>query len=463
MHAAHSDACNCFFDAPYDFQITHLNMPPSFFELVANCDLSPVVCITLGGESVLQHQLEICRDKVKHFVNIYGPTETFWCTAKEYDIDDSTKHVSSNIIGLPLPYVTYYVLDAHLQPMPVGVVGELYIGGDGVGRGYLNHPDLTRKAFIKNPFNSNDGSRIYKTGDKVKLLSDGSIFFIGRNDGQVKIRGQRVELGEVEMALRSLSSSVTRAVVLVHEHSLVGFVTPGNVDSSVLKTGVSKVLPPYMVPSVVLSMDFIPTTLSGKVDHHALFSLLANSKAAHISGGIFSSHEERMVPNSPLEEAVLAIYRKELQNEGMGMASDFFESGGDSLKAVRIVACLRALHKEHTELQAGRGFSTLLVTDILQQSTPGALLQFCIGCSSTKQPLMPTLPIVPRPTEMRLQAPASFQQATMYSGGDPAAFYYMLLEFGAIGKLDVEALKMALAFLWRRHQVLRTTLILQVP
>ncbi len=296
----------------------------------------------------------------------------------------------------------------------------------------------------------------------VKLLSDGSIFFIGRNDGQIKIRGQRVALGEVETALRSVSSYVTRAVVLVHEQSLVGFVTPGSVDGSAVKTGVSKVLPPYMVPSLVLSVDFIPITLSGKVDHHALLNLLVENKTAHRSVGIYSSHGQNVVPNSPLEEAVLAAYRRELQSEGMGMASDFFESGGDSLKAIRIVACLRALHEEHTELQAGRGFSTLLVTDILQWSTPGALLKFCIGCSA-KQPLMPTLPIVPRPTEMRLQAPASFQQATMYSGGDPAAFYYILLKFGAIGKLDVEALKMALAFLWRRHQVLRTTLILQVP
>ncbi|MCP3662479.1 MAG: amino acid adenylation domain-containing protein [Gammaproteobacteria bacterium] len=242
------------------------------------------------------------------------------------------------------------MLDKYQQLVPVGVIGELCIGGDGVGRGYLNRPNITRNAFIKNPFSSDGGNWIYKTGDMVKLLSDGSIFLIGRNDGQVKIRGQRVELGEVEMALRSVNSSVTQALVLVHEHSLVGFVTPGNVDSSVLKTGVAKVLPPYMVPSVVLSMDFIPITLSGKADQHALFSLLANSKAAHISGGIYSSREEHMVPNSPLEEAVLEIYRDELQNEGIEMVSDFIESGGDSLKAVRIVSYLRALNKERPKL-----------------------------------------------------------------------------------------------------------------
>ncbi len=263
-------------------------MTPSLFELVVNCDLTSVVCIDLGGERVLQHQLGIWRDKVEYFVISYGPTETtVACTAMEFD--ESTEHASSNIIGLPFPNVTYYVLDAHLQPLPVGVMGELYIGGDGVGRGYLNRPDLICKAFIKNPFSSNEGSRIYKTGDMVKLLPDGCIFFIGRNDGQVKIRGQRVELGEVEVALRSVNSSVTRAVVLTHEESLVGFVTPGSVDASAVRTSASKVLLSYMVPSVVLSVDFIPTTLSGKADRRALLSLLVESKAAHRSGVMRSS------------------------------------------------------------------------------------------------------------------------------------------------------------------------------
>ncbi len=353
-------------------------MTPSLFELVSSCDLPSVVCIALSGEYTPQHYMKAWQDKVKHFVIDYGPTETtIACTAVEFD--KNTEHVSSNVIGLPFPNVTYYVLDARLQPLPVGVMGELYIGGDGVGRGYLNRPDLTRKAFIKNPFSSDDGSRIYKTGDMVKLLPDGSIFFIGRNDGQIKIRGQRVEQGEVEVALRSMNSCINRAVVLVHEQSLVGFVTPGSVDASVVKTGVSKVLPPYMVPSVVLSMDFIPTTPSGKTDRHALLSILVENKAADRSGGIGSPPIQRVVPNSPLEEAVLAIYRKELQSEGMEMASNVFESGGDSLKAVRIVACLRALNEEHPEFQIGKGFSALSAMDILQQHMPGALLQSYLG------------------------------------------------------------------------------------
>ncbi|MCP4144097.1 MAG: hypothetical protein GY752_02295 [bacterium] len=148
------------------------------------------------------------------------------------------------------------------------------------------------------------------------------------------------------------------------------------------------------------------------------------------------------------------------------MASNFIENGGDSLKAVRIVASLRALHEEHPELQTDKGFSALSVTDILQQRTPGALLQSCLGCLLDVQLLTPGVPIVPRPTEMRLQAPTSFQQTTMYTGEQLAAshgYYNMAIRFGAVGKLNVEALKMALAFLWRRHQVLRTALVLQVP
>ncbi|MCP4089927.1 MAG: hypothetical protein GY746_09045 [Gammaproteobacteria bacterium] len=309
---------------------------------------------------------------------------------------------------------------------------------------------------------------MYKTGDMVKLLPDGSIFFIGRNDGQVKIRGQRVELGEVEMALQSMNPSITRAVVLVHEQNLVGFVIPGSVDGSAVKTSASKLLPHYMIPSVVLSVDFIPITLSGKVDQHALLSILVERKSTHRSGGIRSSPGQPVVPNSPLEDAVLAIYWKVLQNESMGMSSNFIDNGGDSLKAVRIVAYLRTLHEEHPELQVGKGFSTLLATDILQKHTPGALLQSCLGNSSAVQPLTTGMPIIPRPTEMILQAPASFQQTTMYTGEHLVAShrcsdYNEVIHFGAVGNLDVNALKMALAFLWRRHQVLRTALILQVP
>ncbi len=230
------------FDALHALQVSHLYMTPSLFDIVVSCNLPSLVCVILAGERVPQHQLKMWQDKVKDFVIAYGNTETVRATAM--DFDNRVKRASSNVIGFPLPHVSCYVLDKHRQPVPVGVMGELFIGGDGVGRGYLNRPDITRKAFIKNPFSSDDGSRIYKTGDMVKLLPDGSIFFIGRKDGQIKIRGQRVELGEVETALRSVNSSVTRAVVLVHEQSLVGFVAPGNVDASAVKTGGSEVLPP---------------------------------------------------------------------------------------------------------------------------------------------------------------------------------------------------------------------------
>ncbi len=451
------------FDASYALQITHLCMTPSIFELIVECDFPTLVCITLAGEHVLQHQLKIWQDKVQHFVIGYGPTETDMCTAMEFN--SSVEHRSSSIIGRPLPNVTYYVLDTHMQPVPVGVVGELYIGGDCVARGYLNRADLTRKTFIKNPFISDHGSRIYKTGDMVKLLANGFIYIIGRKDGQVKIRGHRVELGEVEATLQSVNSCIIRAVVLVDDKSLVGFVTPGSVDASAVKNDASKVLPSYMVPSVVLSVDFIPITLSGKVDRNALLHLLIKSKSAHRNGGISSPLVQHVVPNSPLEEAVLAIYRRVLKREGIGMDSDFIENGGDSLKAAHIVASLHALHNEHPELQIDKGFS---VTDILQQNTPGALLQSCIGCLSSIQLLNPRMSIVPRATEMRLRAPASFQQITMYTGDHlmtPQAHsdFNVLIAFGAIGKLDIKALEMARAFLGRRHQVLRTALTLQVP
>eukprot|EP01084_Bolivina_argentea_P225641 381245_1 len=137
-------------------KVSHLYVTPSLFDVVASCDLPSLVCVILAGERVPQHQLEMWQDKVNNFVIAYGNTETVWATAM--DFDNSAERAPSNIIGFPLPHVSCYVLDAHLQPLPVGVMGELYIGGDGVGRGYLNRSDLTRKAFIKNPFSSDDGS-----------------------------------------------------------------------------------------------------------------------------------------------------------------------------------------------------------------------------------------------------------------------------------------------------------------
>ncbi len=174
---------------------------------------------------------------------------------------------------------------------------------------------------------------------------------------------------------------VTCVAVLAPEQSLMGFVTPGNMGASAVKTGASKVLLPYMVPSVVLSVDFIPTTLSGKADWRALLCLLVDSKAAHGNSGIKSSHGQYVAPNSPLEEVILTIYRKGPQDEGIGMDSDFIGNGGDFLKAVCIVASLRTLHEEHTELQTGRGFLSLSAMNILQYHTPGALLKSCIGSS----------------------------------------------------------------------------------
>ncbi len=150
-------------------------MTPSFFQLIVKCKFPSLLCVILGGEHVPQHQLEVWWAKVKHVVVAYGMTETT-IVSTVVEFSESTEHTSSNIIGLPFPNVTYYVLDIHMQPLPVGAMGELYIGGGGVGRGYLNRPDLTCETFIKNPFCPNNRSRIYKTGDMITLLPDGSIF-----------------------------------------------------------------------------------------------------------------------------------------------------------------------------------------------------------------------------------------------------------------------------------------------
>ncbi len=271
-------------------------MTPSCFELIVNCELPSVVFIALGREKMRHHHMKMWRDKVKYFANVYGPTETnLWCTSTQ--LNDRPGYISESNIGFPLPYVKYYVLDSHRQPVPVGVVGELYIAGTGVGRGYISRPDLTRRAFVMDPYRSDNYYHIFRTGDLVKLLPDGSIFFIGQNDGQMKFKGGHVALGEVEMALRSVNPCITRAVVLEYKGGLVGFVTPMSVNGYAAKTAVSEELPLYMVPTVILSMDSIPTTFSGKTDWRALLNLLYQNKGAHNSGVPDSSPGLQVVTN----------------------------------------------------------------------------------------------------------------------------------------------------------------------
>jgi aspartate racemase len=238
-------------------------------------------------------------------------------------------------IGRPLPNTQVYILDAQKQLVPIGVPGELYIGGVGVTRGYLNRPELTAERFIPNPFSNDSGSRLYKTGDLARYLPDGNIEYLGRIDHQVKIRGFRIELGEIEAVLRQ-NPAVQDAVVIgqeydLHDKRLVAYVVPSQeqvLSTSELRRYLKEKLPDHMVPSAFVRLEALPLTPNDKVDRRAL----------PMPDGIRSVEETFAPPLTLFEEVLANIWSEVLRLDSVGIHDNFFELGGHSLLAVRLLA-----------------------------------------------------------------------------------------------------------------------------
>jgi len=274
--------------------------------------------------------------------NLYGPTETtIWSALCRVDSKDS--RIS---IGHPIANTQIYILDAHLQPVPIGVPGDLYIGGDGLARGYLNRPDLTKERFIPNPFSDEAGARLYKTGDLARYFPDGNIEFLGRIDGQVKIRGFRIELGEIENVLAQ-APGVREAIVLAREDTpgekrLVAYMVPDRNLSSLtgeLRTFLKEKLPEYMVPSAFVELERLPLTPSGKVDRQAL-PLPDQSEETFVS------------PRTSIEEALTRIWADILKLERVGIHDNFFHFGGHSLLATHVISGIRSAFQTEIPLRA---------------------------------------------------------------------------------------------------------------
>jgi aspartate racemase len=271
-------------------------------------------------------------------VNMYGQTETTGIISV-YDIppqsDDRLEVVH---LGPPLSNSQIYVLDQHQQPVPIGVPGELHIGGASLARGYLNRPELTAKAFIPNPFNDEPEARLYKTGDLVRYLPDGTIEFVGRIDYQVKIRGFRIELGEIEAVLAQ-HPKVLQAVVIAREDEpgekrLVAYVVPKQeqaVTSQELRGLLKEKLPDYMVPSTFVILDTLPLTLTGKIDRRALPAPDKTPRSIDVNF---------VAPRTPTEEVLTAIWTEVLGVQS-GIYDNFFEVGGHSLLATQVISRIR--------------------------------------------------------------------------------------------------------------------------
>jgi amino acid adenylation domain-containing protein len=283
-----------------------------------------------GGEAMTQKLAAQLLDRVGSLWNVYGPTETtIWSTV--WRVESAAGPI---YIGYPIDNTQLYVLDAHQQPVPIGVAGELYIGGDGLARGYLNRPDLTAERFVPNPFSQDPESRLYRTGDLVRQLPDGKVECLGRIDHQVKVRGFRIELGEIEAAL-SRHPQVRQCVVMVREDQpgekrLVGYVitgTPDPVPVQNFRQFLQQTLPDYMIPAAFVQLEFWPLTPNGKIDRRAL-PLPKTSDLAALGSCV--------APRTGLEQKLVEIWEEVLNIQPIGIHDNFFDLGGHSLLTVRL-------------------------------------------------------------------------------------------------------------------------------
>src|SRR5947209_10054106 len=283
--------------------------------------------VMCGGEALkTELALRVWMECNAEVVNLYGPTEatidaSYW---RGFQRD------SQNIpIGKPIANTQVYVVDEEMEPVPVGVAGELYIGGDGLARGYLNRPDLTAERFVPHPFSTTAGQRLYRTEDQVRWLADGNLEFLGRLDQQVKIRGFRIELGEIEAALQQCAG-VRQAVVIAREDEpgdkrLVAYVVAAGageeLESRELREQLKSKLPEYMVPSAYVQMEELPLTPNGKLDRKRLPKPEIKASAT------------RIAPRDAIEMRLKCLWEEVLGLKEIGITDNFFELGGHSLTA----------------------------------------------------------------------------------------------------------------------------------
>jgi amino acid adenylation domain-containing protein len=298
--------------------------------------------LLFGGEAVDPKWVKevLNHGRPERLLHVYGPTESTTFSSW-YLVQEVPQGAMTIPIGSPISNTQIYVLDAYLEPVPVGVPGELYIGGAGLARGYLNRPELTAERFIADPFSDEPGARLYKTGDQARYLSNGSIEFLRRFDQQVKLRGYRVELGEIEIVLNQ-HPAIQESIVLVHEEvsgdkRLVAYLLPSASEQrppvSELRSYLKAKLPEYMVPSAFVLMEVWPLTPNGKIDRHAL----------PVPDGARPTMDSSYVaPRNSAEEVLSGIWAKVLGLERVGIYDNFFELGGHSLLAIQLLSRIRS-------------------------------------------------------------------------------------------------------------------------
>jgi amino acid adenylation domain-containing protein len=426
----------------HEHRVNAVHFVPSLFhqfvrqEWAAPLDeLRQVVCSgeALSGDDVARFYARHASAAVD---NLYGPTEasievSAWRCARPGD-------GGAPPIGTPISNVRLHVLDAALRPVPIGVAGELFIGGVGLARGYAGRAELTAERFVADPFAA-DGSRLYRTGDRARWRADGQVEYLGRLDAQVKVRGFRIEPGEVEAALTA-HPAVASAVVTAAEGRLVAYLVPVGLDTGIPQAGqlrgfLAGQLPDYMLPSVFVELTAIPLTPNGKVDRAALPApdatrpQLADAFAA---------------PSTPAEELLAGIWAEVLGLERVGVYDDFFELGGHSLLATRVVSRIRAVFGVELPL-----------ANLFDYPTVAGLAASLAGAAVDAAP-----PIVPVGRDQPL--PLSFAQQRLWfvaQLGPDSVEYNVPRPIRLDGDIDIDALRAALSGVVARHEVLRTRLV----
>jgi amino acid adenylation domain-containing protein/non-ribosomal peptide synthase protein (TIGR01720 family) len=417
-------------------QITYADLPTALYQMLDLTDvrhLASLKYLRCGGEKLTKVIHNHAQDFI--FINEYGPSETtidsHWAI---YQSNADHRYINPSVIGKAINNIKTYVLDSHMHPVPIDAIGELYIGGSGLARGYLNQPTLTKEKFITNPFIKHhdakkERSRLYKTGDLVRYLADGTLEYIGRNDFQIKIRGFRIELGEIEKVLAQYSD-IEQCVVGVFKEPTIYltayYVASINIDSLLIIKYLKKHLPDYMIPKACLQLDALPMTANGKLDRKSLpIPALKNNTY--------------VAPRNEIEAQMLHIWKSILCVENIGIMDDFFQLGGHSILAIQ------SSHKISKQLN-----KHISVKDIFQKRTIFELSSLLHHGKALKN--------IERTSGLCV---LSYAQERLwfieqYEGGSDA--YHIPMVYELADTINLSQLELALQQLITRHAILRTVL-----
>jgi amino acid adenylation domain-containing protein len=373
-------------------KVTHIQMTPSLLRQINLRDVDSLKRVVVVGEAVTNELLEDIKDRKFAFINSYGPTEI--TVIATVNAGGKTKY-----IGRPIANTTCYILDENLQPLPVGAIGELYIGGVGVARGYLNQPEMTAERFIDNPFQTDKQKAamfngvLYKTGDLARYLPDGTIDYIGRNDFQVKIRGLRIELGEIEGRLL-LYPGIREAVALAKDRQAspgqtdhadlylaAYYVSDQKLDENLLRAFLEEAMLEHMIPSAFIHLYKFPLTKNGKLDRRAL------------PEPEIKDREENIGPSNNVEKKLCALYAEilNLDAASVSVTADFFKLGGDSIRSIQLANLIRRQFKYPIKIKDIFTYRSVrrLYENLFSLEPEGRFIQTEQGLLSGEFPLLP--------------------------------------------------------------------------